>query len=317
MIRKLVLILAGAVSCFAQARLVTGVGNFIHDVGDLDRSLHFYRDVLGMDAPRPAGDWQNTEGVLKLYDAEGGKFRVANAQIPGSPMRMELVEFQGVDRKPVQRRWGTAGGSVLMLTVADFVPVQERLKTAGVAMLVNMKKSCDGRGVIVADPDGFSVMIVERVGRASGVSSGKAPATSNFTGMRFGYLVSDDAVAKGPFASVGLRTVIHARTCRPIEEALMNSDGPASVVTIPGGFEVWLVKGKAEKPGTHVVVRPHDPGAAVLRLTVSDVDAAVQALGQAQVKVVSAGGAIQTLAPGGLRAAILGAPDDLLIQVLK
>ena len=97
----------------------------------------------------------------------------------------------------------------------------------------------------------------------------------------------------------------------------MNSDGPASVVTIPGGFEVWLVKGKAEKPGAHVVVRPHDPGAAVLRLTVSDVDAAVQALGQAQVKVVSAGGEIQALPPGGLRAAILGAPDDLLIQVLK
>ncbi len=317
MTRKLVLLLAATVSCFAQARLVTGVGNFIHDVGDLDRSLHFYRDVLGLDAPRPAGDWQTTEAILKMYDAAGGKFRVGNAQIPGSPMRIELVEFQGVDRKPVQRRWGMAGASVLMLTVTDFAPVQERLKTAGVSMLVNMKKSCDGRGVIVADPDGFSVMIVERVGRASGVSSGTAPATSNFTGMRFGYLVSDDAIAKGPFATLGLRTETHARTCRPVEEALMDSDGPAAVVTIPGGFEVWLVKGKAEKPGTHVIVRPHDPGAAVLRLMVSDVDAAVKVLGQAQVKVVSAGGEIQTLPPGSVRAAILGAPDDLLIQVVK
>ena len=46
-------------------------------------------------------------------------------------------------------------------------------------------------------------------------------------------------------------------------------------------------------------------------------DAAVKALAQAQIKIVYEGGAIQTLPPGGLRAVILGAPDDLLIQVVK
>src|SRR2546428_6183867 len=115
MTSRLVFMLAGAASCFAQPQLVTGVGNFIHNVGELDRSVHFYRDVLGMELQRPPGDWQTTEGVLKMYDAEGGRFRVANAQIPGSPMRIEMVEFQGVDRKPVQRRWGAAGTSVLIL----------------------------------------------------------------------------------------------------------------------------------------------------------------------------------------------------------
>jgi hypothetical protein len=65
------------------------------------------------------------------------------------------------------------------------------------------------------------------------------------------------------------------------------------------------------------MARPQDPGAAVLRLMVSDVDAAVQALGQAGINVVSEGGAIQTLPPAGLRAAILGAPDNLFIQVVQ
>ena len=88
MIVKLLLIVAGAGSAFAQGALVTNVGNFIHDVADLERSVHFYHDVLGMDLPRPVGDWQTTEAVLKMYDAEGGKFRVDNAQIPGSPMRV-------------------------------------------------------------------------------------------------------------------------------------------------------------------------------------------------------------------------------------
>jgi len=300
----------GAVSCLAQAPLVTNVGNFIHNVGDLDRSVHFYRDVLGMELQRPPGDWQTTEGVLKMYDSAGGKFRVASAQIPGSPMRVELAEFQDTDRKPVKRRWETAGTSVLMLTVADLASVLERLKTARVPMLENLKKTCDGRGVVVGDPDGFAVMLVER-----GQPAGSPPSKSNFTSLRFGYLVSSDGMEKGLFAALGLKAVTRTHICQPIEDALLNARGAASIVTLPGGFEIWLVKGK--KQDAPIVVRPRDPGAAVLRLAVSDVDAAVQALGQAKVKIVSAGGAIQTLPPAGLRAAILRAPDDLLIQVVK
>src|SRR5689334_9930486 len=60
------LILAHATSAFPQTAsvnhsLVNNVGNFIHGVADLDRSVHFYHDVLGMDLPRPVGDWQTTE----------------------------------------------------------------------------------------------------------------------------------------------------------------------------------------------------------------------------------------------------------------
>ena len=55
----------------------------------------------------------------------------------------------------------------------------------------------------------------------------------------------------------------------------------------------------------------------MLRLMVSNVDNSVEALRYVQVNLVSAGGAIQTLPPAGLRATILRAPDDLLIQVVK
>lgn len=304
--------LALAASAFAQSPLVKSVGNFIHDVGDLDRSVHFYHDVLGMDSPRPPGDWQTTDGILKMYDAVGGKFRVGNAQIPGSPMRVELVEFQGVDRKPVQRPWGMAGTSVLMLTVADLAPIQERLKSANVPVLVKSKEACDGRGIVVADPDGFAVMITDRAGQPAGTP----PSKSNFIGLKFGYLVSSDAMATGPFAALGLQAETRKNACRPIEDVLMNDAGGASIVTLPGGFEVWLVKGK-KAANDRVAVRPRDPGTAVLRLMVSDVDAAVRALQQAHLNIASSGGAIQTLAPGTTRAVILHAPDDLLIQVVK
>ncbi len=309
MTSRLVLIAAAfatvAGSAFAQSSLVANVGNFIHDVGDLDRSAHFYHDVLGMDMPRPVGDWQTGEQVLAMYDAVGGKFRVANAQIPGSPMRMELAEFQGVERTPVRRAWGAPGNSLLMLTVRDLAPVAARVASENVPVLVKRTQACDGRGMVVADPDGFPVMLIERNGPAA-----DAEAKSNFTGLRFGFLVSGDALAKGPFAALGLKSETRTHVCRPIEEALA---GSSSVVTLPGGFEVWLFQAQA---GQAADVRPQNPGAAVLRLMVTDVDAAVGALKQSGVNVVSAGGVLQTL-PGGLRAGILGAPDGLLIQVVK
>ena len=198
-----------------------------------------------------------------------------------------------------------------MLTVADLAPVEERLKSANAPILVKSKKACDGRGLVVADPDGFAVMITE----CAGQTADAPPPKSNFIGMKFGYLVSGDAMAKGPLAALGLQTETPKNACRPIEDVLLNDGGAASIVTLPGGFEVWLVKGKAGKD--RVAVHPRDPGAAVLRLMVSDVDAAVQALQQAHLNIVSAGGAIQTLAPGTTRAVILHAPDDLLIQVVK
>lgn len=308
MISKLLLVVASAASAFAQSALVNNVGNFIHDVADLERSVHFYHDVLGMELPRPVGDWQTTEGVLKMYDAEGGKFRVANAQIPGSPMRVELVEFQGVERKPVRRTWGAAGTSVLMLTVSDLAPVEEHLKAANVPIAAGAKMACDGRGLVAQDPDGFAVMVVERKGP-------DPTPKSNFTGMKFGYLVSGDAMAKGPFAALGLGAQVRNSQCKAAEEVLLNEGGATSTVTLPGGFEIWLAQSRTNAAGAGV--RPRDPGAAVLRLMVADVDRAVDALRQAQVNVVSAGGAIQTLPPAGLRATILRAPDDLLIQVVK
>jgi catechol 2,3-dioxygenase-like lactoylglutathione lyase family enzyme len=308
MVSKFLLVLVGACSAFAQNALVNNVGNFIHGVADLERSVHFYHDVLGMDLPRPAGDWQTTEGVLKMYDAEGGRFRVANAQIPSSPMRVELVEFRDVERKAVRRAWGAPGTSVLMLTVSDIAPVEDRLKAFHAAVPVSSQTACDGRGLVAEDPDGFAVMVVER--------KQSDPATkSNFTGMKFGYFVSGDAMAKGPFAALGLTPQTRTSTCRPVEEVLLNGGGAISTVSLPGGFEIWLAQGRAN--GTIPSVRPRDPGAAVLRLMVADVDKSVEALRQAKVNVVSVGGAIQTLPPAGLRATILRAPDNLLIQVVK
>lgn len=299
---KPILALALAAPCFAQTPLVKGVGNFIHDVGNLDESVHFYRDLIGMEVPRPPGDWQTTDGVLNMYGAVGGKFRVANAQVSGVAMRVEMVEFQGVDRKSVRRAPGEPGASALILTVADLQPVLDRLSA-------KPTEACDGRGVAVSDPDGFPVLVIQRKG------AGAAAGGKNVTGLGFGYMVSSDAVLNGPFKALQLTGAVAQHSCRSIEETLLNS-GPATVVKLPDGFEINLFPAAAGKKSVGTL-RPRDPGAAVLRLAVNDAEAAVAALKQAGIRVVSEGGVIQTLPPAGLKAVILGAPDNLFIQVVQ
>ena len=308
---KLILPLALAIPCWAQTPLVKGVGNFIHDVADLDQSVRFYRDLLGMDVPRPPGDWQTMDGVLKMYGAVGGKFRVANAQVTGVAMRVELVEFQGVDRKPVRRAPGEPGAAVLVLTVADLQPVLDRLQAATWPLAVKTTEACDGRGMAVADPDGFPVLVIQPKAGAQPAP----PAGGNFTGLRFTFTVSDDAVLNGPFQALALAGAPSTQSCRSVEEAVLSTGAP-TIVKLPDGFELRLVRAARGKKSAGQV-RPRDPGAAVLRLMVPDVEAAVHALGQSGIRVVSEGGAIQTLPPAGLRAAILAAPDNLFIQMVQ
>jgi catechol 2,3-dioxygenase-like lactoylglutathione lyase family enzyme len=311
---KPTLAFAIALPCFSQAPLVKGVGNFIHNVADLDQSVHFYKDILGMDVPRPAGDWQTTDGVLKLYGAVGGKFRVATAQVTGVAMRVELAEFQGVDHKPVRRSLGEPGASLLILTVTDLQPVLDRMKAANWPLTVKLTNACNGSGIAMADPDGFQIVVLQRVMQRTG--AGAAPAGGkNFTDLRFGYTVSSEAVLNGPFNALHLAGKPFAYDCRTIEQTILNSDA-LTIVKLPDGFEITLVP-SAQGRRSSGTTRPQDPGAAVLRLAVPDAEAAVRALGDAGIKVVSEGGAIQTLPPAGLKAAILGAPDNLFVQVVQ
>jgi hypothetical protein len=154
------------------------------------------------------------------------------------------------------------------------------------------------------------VLVVQR--KADGDPA--PPARRNVVGLRFGYTVSSNAVLDGPFKALGLTGSPLQSSCRSIEETILNSSAP-TIVKLPDGFDVTLFHPAPGKRSAGTL-RPRDPGAAVLRLMVTDVEAAVHALGQAGVSVVSEGGAIQTLPPAGLKAAILGAPDNLFIQVV-
>src|SRR6476646_3792763 len=83
----------------APAGVVVGVGNFGHIVADLDKSLGFYRDVLGLTVTGTIPYGPN-EAVAKFGHTEGGQSRVAVLRVPGLAMGIELIEYKDIDRKP-------------------------------------------------------------------------------------------------------------------------------------------------------------------------------------------------------------------------
>jgi catechol 2,3-dioxygenase-like lactoylglutathione lyase family enzyme len=139
--KTLLVFLFGALLAKAPAQTnspVVGVGPFLHIVADLDQSLAFYRDTLGLELTGPAGEHKFTDNppVANLYGLPGKQFRAAVLKIPGSAMGIELVQW-GEARKPAQR------------PLAD----------PGVVTLILGSKDADAAPKTLRDPDGFPVQV--------------------------------------------------------------------------------------------------------------------------------------------------------------
>jgi catechol 2,3-dioxygenase-like lactoylglutathione lyase family enzyme len=108
--RALLAILLGASLMPAQTESpVVGVGPFLHIVSDLDQSLAFYHDTLGLELTGPAGEhkFQDNPAVANLYGVPGKQFRAAVLKIPGSAMGIELVQWAEAQKpkgKPIAGR---------------------------------------------------------------------------------------------------------------------------------------------------------------------------------------------------------------------
>jgi catechol 2,3-dioxygenase-like lactoylglutathione lyase family enzyme len=116
---------------------VVGVGPFLHIVSDLDQSLAFYHDKLGLELSGPAGEHKFTDNpaVANLYGVPGKQFRAAVLKIPGSEMGIELVQ------------WGEAA---LLKEAPHSGP--------GTVTLI-LRRS--GSGQSLHDPDGFPVEVIQ------------------------------------------------------------------------------------------------------------------------------------------------------------
>lgn len=115
-------------------------------VGDLDRSIAFYRDVLGMQ-------------LKSRQDYPGGEFTLAFLGYENDSAEIELTYNWGRDRYEL----GDAYGHIA-LAVDDAAAACDRVRARGGRVVREAGPMKHGRTVIafVEDPDGYKIEFIER-----------------------------------------------------------------------------------------------------------------------------------------------------------
>src|SRR5262249_40010671 len=99
----------------APAGDITGVGNFSHIVADMEKSLAFYRDVLGLELVGPVRPFSANPDIIKLINVPGAQSRYVTLRVPGSEMGVEIIDYQGIERQPVHPRFQDPGAANLIV----------------------------------------------------------------------------------------------------------------------------------------------------------------------------------------------------------
>jgi hypothetical protein len=82
----------------AEPGAVVGVGGFSHIVENVDKSVAFYRDVLGLEMPNPPRAFDSTPWIIDMGNTPGAQSRPAILHIPGSKLGVELIDYKDIDR---------------------------------------------------------------------------------------------------------------------------------------------------------------------------------------------------------------------------
>jgi glyoxylase I family protein len=140
-----------------------GFSHVCINVSDMERSLAFYRDLLGL---RVIFDVQLGGEGLEAVTGEGGaRGRMVGCLVPGSRVTIELLSFG--HRAPGERRRAAAGPgySNVALTVGDLSAARAALEARG----ARPQPAVEVGGVrmfFLADPDGTPIEFIEFPGGA-------------------------------------------------------------------------------------------------------------------------------------------------------
>lgn len=133
-------------------------------VSDLDRSLRFYRDLLGFELVvrwTPVGEYVGTLVGYDDHDIEAALLRP-----PGADALLELVHLRGVSAPPADAAAAPAGTAHLAFAVTDLDALFAVLTAEGVRSISDPVTPTrgpneGGRVVNVLDPDGVRVELIQ------------------------------------------------------------------------------------------------------------------------------------------------------------
>ena len=143
---------------------IEGVSHFGIQVADLDRSIAFYRDLLGLEL---IAHWvRDQEYIQELVGYPGVELHVAVFRFPGSESFLEVLEYRNVEKQAVDTANANPGTAHFCLYVPDLDALHERLLAAGVQFLSGVKSPTIGpnkgaKAIYMVDPDGIRVELLE------------------------------------------------------------------------------------------------------------------------------------------------------------
>ncbi|MBV1905314.1 MAG: VOC family protein [Pseudomonadales bacterium] len=147
--------------------ITKGVSHIAIGVRDMDRSLSFYRDILGFKVIRD--EIQKTAGSVlpALYQDTHTQRRVTTLHWDNSPDAAFLVLSEHSD-KPVTGepiKLDQIGVHHFAFWVEDLPAVYEELKNKGAEFIVGPSLVANGtfNSAFISDPDGIIIQLDERV----------------------------------------------------------------------------------------------------------------------------------------------------------
>jgi lactoylglutathione lyase len=141
-----------------------GVSHFGIQVADVERSVRFYGEILGLE---PVTRWVRDQSYIQeLVGYPGVELHVAVFRLPYSEAFLEILEYRNVDRRPVDPATANPGTAHLCIYVRDLDALHDRLAAAGVEFVSSVKSpdvgpNSGGKVVYMIDPDGIRIELLE------------------------------------------------------------------------------------------------------------------------------------------------------------
>ena len=141
-------------------------------VSELERSVQFYRDVLGFEEVSRL----QMQGAIteRLLDIAGGELQAVYLKLGGTVIELLYYPAAGHIAVDVPRPMNRLGLSHISLTVADPDAVAQAIAHSGGKILEQTRFAHEGvtRALFVTDPDGMRIELVRSAGNI-----GAAPDT--------------------------------------------------------------------------------------------------------------------------------------------
>ena len=143
---------------------VEGVYHVGFTVSDIERSIEFYRDVLGMTLyKRQQG---TAEYLAAITGFPGVRLEVALLRAPDGHGMLELLQYVSHPAPATERETNRPGNAHLCFAVSDIHEACEELRRRGVRLVsppaeITAGVHRGGYGVYVRDPDGFTIELFQ------------------------------------------------------------------------------------------------------------------------------------------------------------